>query len=125
MTAEQKPLPTELVDALQADYTKPECLIGQNGILKQLTKVLVERALQAGSTDHLGHCKNELVANETGNTRNGRSKKTLKGNFGELSVEIPRDRAGTFKPQIITKHQTRWSGFDDKILSLLRGLEAA
>ena len=118
MTVEQKPLPTELIDALLADYKKPEDLIGQNGILKQLTKALVERALQAELTDHLGHGKNQLVANETGNTRNGRSKKTLKGDFGELPIEIPRDRAGTFEPQIITKHQTCWSGFDDKILSL-------
>jgi len=118
MTIEKKPLPTELIDALLADYKKPEDLIGQDGILKQLTKALVERALQAELTEHLGHGKNQLVANEAGNTRNGRSKKTLKGDFGELPIEIPRDRAGTFEPQIITKHQTRWSGFDDKILSL-------
>jgi putative transposase len=118
MTVEQKPLPNELIDALLADYKKPEDLIGQNGLLKQLTKALVERALQAELTDHLGHGKNELVANETGNTRNGRSKKTLKGDFGELPIDVPRDRAGTFEPQIITKHQTRWSGFDDKIVSL-------
>ena len=114
MSVEQKPLPTELIDALLADYKKPEDLIGQNGILKQLTKALVERALQAELTDHLGHGKNQLVANETGNTRNGLSKKTLKGDFGELPIEIPRDRAGTFEPQIITKHQTRWSGVTDR-----------
>ena len=101
MTVEKKPLPTELIDALLADYKKPEDLIGQNGLLKQLTKALVERALQAEMTDHLGHGKNQLVANEAGNTRNGRSKKTLKGDFGELPIEIPRDRAGTFEPQII------------------------
>ena len=118
MTVEQKPLPSDLIDALLADYKKPEDLIGQNGLLKQLTKALVERALQAEMTDHLGHGKNQLVANEAGNTRNGRSKKTLKGDFGELPIEIPRDRAGTFEPQLIGKHQTRWSGFDDKILSL-------
>lgn len=107
MTVEKKPLPTELIDALLANYKKPEDLIGQDGILKQLTKALVERALQAELTDHLGHSKHQLVANEAGNTRNGRSKKTLKGDFGELPIEIPRDRAGTFEPQIITKHQTR------------------
>jgi putative transposase len=118
MTVEMKPLPAELIDALLADYKRPEDLIGQNGLLKQLTKALVERALQAEMTDHLGHSKNELVANEAGNTRNGRSKKTLKGDFGELPIEVPRDRAGTFEPQLIGKHQTRWSGFDDKILSL-------
>ncbi len=75
MTVQQKPLPPELLDALLADYKKPEDLIGQNGILKQLTKALVECALQAELTDHLGHGKNELVTNETGNTRNGCRKK--------------------------------------------------
>ena len=86
--------------------------------MKQLTKAPVERALQAELTDHLGYDKNQVVANEAGNTRNGHSKKTLKGDFGELPTEIPRDRIGTFEPQLITKYQTRWSGFDDKILSL-------
>ncbi|WP_210542885.1 IS256 family transposase [Rhodoferax sp. PAMC 29310] len=118
MTVEMKPLPAELIDALLADYKKPEDLIGQNGLLTQLTKALVERALQAELTGHLGHGKNQLVANEAGNTRNGCSKKTLKGDFGQLPIEIPRDRAGTFELQLLGKHQTRWSGFDDKILSL-------
>jgi len=98
MTVEMKPLPSDLIDALLADYKKPEDLIGQNGLLKQLTKALVERALQAEMTDHLGHGKNQLVANEAGNTRNGRSKKTLKGDFGELPIEIPRDRAARSSP---------------------------
>jgi len=68
--------------------------------------------------DHLGHGKNEPVENLAGNTRNGKSKKTLKSEFGELPIEVPRDRHGTFEPQLIPKHQTRWAGFDDKILSL-------
>lgn len=108
----------ELIDSLLADYKKPEDLIGENGLLKQLTKKLVERALQAEMAEHLGHAKHEAVANPAGNTRNGKSKKTLKGDFGELPIEIPRDRHGSFEPQIITKHQTRWAGFDEKILSL-------
>ena len=108
----------ELIDSLLADYKKPEDLIGENGLLKLLTKKLVERALQAEMAEHLGHAKNDTVANPTGNTRNGKSKKTLKGDFGELPIEIPRDRHGSFEPQIVTKHQTRWSGFDEKILSL-------
>jgi len=53
-----------------------------------------------------------------GNNRNGTSRKTLKGEFGELPIEIPRDRHGSFEPQLIAKYQTRWTGFDDKILSL-------
>lgn len=108
----------ELIDSLLADYKKPEDLIGENGLLKLLTKKLVERALEAEMADHLGHAKHETVANVAGNTRNGKSKKTLKGDFGELPIEIPRDRHGSFEPQIVTKHQTRWAGFDDKILSL-------
>lgn len=78
-------------------------------LIKQLAKALVERALQAESTDHLGHDKNQLVANETGNPRNGRSQKTPRGDFGELPIEIPRDRADTFEPQPITKHQSACS----------------
>ena len=119
----ETPFPNELIDALLGDYQKPEDLIGENGLLKQLTKALVERALQAEMTEHLGHDSNQFVVNETGNTRNGNSSKTLKGDFGALPITIPRDRAGTFEPQIVGKHQTRWTGFDDKILSLYaRGL---
>lgn len=113
-----KPLPTGLIDSLLADYKKPEDLIGEHGLLKQLTKALVERALQAEMAEHLGHDKHETVNNATGNTRNGKSRKTLKGEFGELPIEIPRDHEGSFEPLIISKHQTRWAGFDDKILSL-------
>lgn len=113
-----KPLPTGLIDSLLADYKKPEDLIGEHGLLKQLTKALVERALQAEMAEHLGHDKHETVNNATGNTRNGKSRKTLKGEFGELPIKIPRDREGSFEPLIISKHQTRWAGFDDKILSL-------
>ena len=108
----------ELIDSLLADYKKPEDLIGENGLLKLLTKKLVERAQQAEMAEHLGHAKHESVANPAGNTRNGTSRKTLKGDFGELPIEIPRDRHGSFEPQIVTKHQTRWAGFDEKILSL-------
>lgn len=118
MTVAKKAVPKELLDSLLADYRKPEDLIGENGLLKQLTKLLVEKALEAEMADHLGHGKNEPVENLSGNTRNGKSRKTLKGEFGELPIEIPRDRHGTFEPQLIPKHQTRWTGFDDKILSL-------
>lgn len=118
MTVSPKALPTELIDGLLAGYQKPEDLIGENGLLKQLTKALVERALEAEMAEHLGHARNEPVANPAGNTRNGKSRKTLKGEFGELPIEVPRDRHGSFEPQLIPKHQTRWTGFDDKIISL-------
>jgi putative transposase len=100
----------ELIDQLLAGYKKPEDLIGENGLLKQLTKRLVERALEAEMTEHLGHAKNANVANAAGNARNGKSKKTLKGDFGELPIDIPRDRHASFEPQIVPKHQTRCSG---------------
>ena len=119
MTEEAKRVvPKELIDSLLAGYKKPEDLIGENGLLKQLTKLLVEKALDAEMTEHLGHDKNHPIQNSLGNARNGKSKKTLKGDFGELPIDIPRDRQGSFEPQLIPKHQTRWTGFDDKILSL-------
>ena len=108
----------ELLDSLLADYKTPEDLIGEGGLLKQLTKRLVERALQTEMVEHLGYAKHESVAHPTGNTRNGTSKKTLKGELGALQIEVPRDRNGSFEPRLIPKHQTRWTGFDDKILSL-------
>lgn len=58
------------------------------------------------------------MVNSSGNTRNGKSKKTLKGEFGELPIEVPCDRHGSFEPQLINKHQTHWGDFDDKIISL-------
>ena len=118
MTTKKHEVPQELLASLLADYKKPEDLIGENGLLMQLTKLLVERALDAELTEHLGHERNEAVANPAGNTRNGKSRKTLKGDFGELPIEVPRDRHGSFEPQLIPKHQTRWAGFDDKIISL-------
>jgi putative transposase len=111
-------IPEELLSRLLSSYQKPEDLIGENGLLKQLTKLLVEKALDAEMTEHLGHDKHEPVANLAGNTRNGRSRKTLKGDFGEMPIEVPRDRQGTFEPQLVPKHQTRWNGFDARILSL-------
>ncbi len=102
-----KALPADLIDRLLADYKKPEDLIGKDGLLKQLTKALVERALLAEMADHLGHGKNEPVENTAGNTRNGKNQKTLKGDFGDLPIAIPRDRHGSFEPQLIPKHQTR------------------
>jgi transposase-like protein len=124
-TKRAKPDPEllKLADSLLANYKKPADLIGENGLLKQLTKMLVERALETEMTEHLGHEKSESVTNTSGNTRNGHSAKTLQGDFGELPLDIPRDRQGVFEPQLVAKHQTRWTGFDDKIISLYaRGL---
>jgi putative transposase len=107
-----------LIDKLLADYEGPEDLIGEQGLLKQLTKALVERAMHAELTHHLGYSKNDPLGRGSGNSRNGTSSKTLKGDFGEAAIEVPRDRNGTFEPKIVPKHQTRFTGFDDKILSM-------
>lgn len=108
----------EILDQLIADYKKPEDLIGENGLLKQLTKALLERAMQAEMTAHLGYEKHAPSENSKENTRNGSYKKTIKGNFGEMPVSVPRDRKSTFEPIIIPKGESRFSGFDDKIISM-------
>jgi putative transposase len=107
-----------LLDELLKDYQKPEDILGDNGLLKQLTKAVLERAMHAELTHHLGYDKHDAKGNNSGNSRNGKSKKTLKGDFGNLPIEVPRDRNATFEPQIVPKGQTRFEGFDDKILSL-------
>jgi len=98
----------ELIDKLLEDYQKPEDLIG----------VIVERALQAELTTHLGYEKHSPEGHLSGNSRNGVSTKQLKGNFGEVQIEVPRDRQASFEPKLVAKEQTRFAGFDDKILSL-------
>jgi putative transposase len=108
-----------VVDSLLAEHGKrPQDIAGENGWLRQLTKAILERALDAELTEHLGYKKHDPAGYKSGNSRNGKTKKTLKGDFGELELETPRDRNATFEPQIVAKNQTRWTGFDDKILSL-------
>jgi putative transposase len=108
----------DLLDQLIKDYKKPEDLIGENGLLKQLTKRLLERAMQAEMTDHLGYEKHAPNGKNSGNSRNGGYKKTITGDFGKLEITTPRDRNSTFEPVILPKGETRFSGFDDKIISM-------
>ena len=108
----------KLIDTLLADYKTPEDIIGKHGLLKQLTKKLLERAMQAEMTEHLGYEKHDQAGNNSGNSRNGKTTKALKGDFGEMPLETPRDRNGTFEPKIVAKGQTRFTGFDDKIVSM-------
>jgi len=106
----QKPTEKELldglVDRLLKDYKKPEEIIGENGLLKQLIKAVLERAMNAELTHHLGYEKHDPAGYRSGNSRNGTSGKTLKGDFGELEIEVPRDRNSSFEPQVLPKHQT-------------------
>jgi putative transposase len=114
----QNPTEEELLDKLLKDYKKPEDILGEQGLLKRLSKAILERALGAELTDHLGYEKHDPAGYGSGNVRNGTTDKTLKGKNGEITIEVPRDRKGSFEPQIVKKHQTRFDGFDDKILSM-------
>ena len=111
-------IPKDLLDALRKDYKNPEDLIGETGLLKQLTKQLLERAMQAEMTDHLGYEKNAPANKKTNNTRNGSYKKLVKGEFSNLDIDVPRDRDSSFEPIILPKGQSRFTGFDDKIIAL-------
>lgn len=96
----------------------PEEILGEEGVLKQLTKRLVERALEGEMTTHLGYEKHSPEGKNTGNSRNGKSQKHVKGEFGEVELEVPRDRNGEFEPQLVKKGQRRLPGFDEKVIAL-------
>ena len=108
----------EVLNELLKEYQKPEDLLGKNGLLKQLQKRLLEKAMGAELTVHLGYDKHDPAGKNTGNSRNGTSPKTIKGEFGNLDLAAPRDRNGTFEPQIVAKGQRRFEGFDQAIISL-------
>lgn len=108
----------EILDELIKDYKNPEDLIGEQGLLKQLTKALLERAMEAELTHELGYEKNSRSGGRTLNRRNGSSSKTVRSKHGEVALEVPRDRDSEFEPVLIKKHQRRFDGFDDLILSL-------
>ena len=108
----------EVLDELLKGIRTQDDLAGPNGLLKALTKALVERALEGELTHHLGYEKNDPVGYGNGNSRNGKSRKTLKSEQGEVQIAVPRDRQGSFEPQLVRKHQTRWDGLDEKIIAL-------
>ena len=106
----------ELLEELLKDYKSPEDLLGQGGLLKELTKALVEKALDGELTHHLGYPKHS--SSKSDNARNGKSKKGLLTDHGRMEIVSPRDRNGSFEPELVKKRQTRFDGFDDKILSM-------
>jgi putative transposase len=105
------------LDELLAGKSTGE-MVGPEGLLKQLTKALLERAMNAELTHHLGYEKHELGGRGSGNNRNGKSRKTVQGEFGAVEVAVPRDRNGSFEPKILPKHERRFTGFDEKIVSM-------
>jgi putative transposase len=116
-------LPDEVIDELLAGRKTEEQIVGPGGLLSQLTKRVVERAMEVELTDHLGYEPHQEPAGGAGNTRNGSTPKTLSTEHGPVEIKTPRDRRGTFEPKIVRKRQRRFEGFDDKILALYsRGL---
>src|SRR5207302_10335463 len=111
-------LPDELVDELLAGAKTEEEIVGPGGLLSQLTKRLVERAMEVELTDHLGYEPHQEPPGGAGNTRNGSTPKTLVTEHGPVDIRTPRDREGTFEPKLVRKRQRRFEGFDDKILAL-------
>src|SRR5215471_5755666 len=113
----------EVIEELLQGYRSPEDLLGEEGLFKELKKRLLERALGAELTEHLGYEKGDPAGRGSGNSRNGYSSKTVIGDDGPIDLAVPRDRNSSFEPQIVAKGQTRIEGFDDRIISLYaRGL---
>src|SRR6266511_3213273 len=116
-------LSEEVIDRLLAGARTEEEIVGPGGVLAQLTKRLVERALSVELTEHLGYEPHQEPPGGTGNTRNGSTPKTLQTEQVPVEIRTPRDRQGSFEPQLVRKGQRRFQGFDDKILALYsRGL---
>jgi len=118
MQNKKRDLLDELIREHLAEGKNPKELLEEGGLLKQLTKQLVQKCLEAEMDTHLGYEKNERAGKGSENRRNGYSKKTLKSEQGEINLGIPRDRAGEFEPQIVSKHQTRLAGLDSKVIAL-------
>ena len=111
-------LSDEVIDELLAGARTEEEIVGPGGVLARLTKRLVERAMSAELSEHLGYEPHQEPPGGVGNTRNGSTPKTLATEQGPVRIETPRDRKGSFEPQIVRKGQRRFQGFDDKILAL-------
>jgi putative transposase len=111
-------LSDELIDELLAGARSEEEIVGPGGLLADLTRRLVERAMAAELTEHMGYERHAEPPGGTGNTRNGTTPKTLQTEHGPVQIRQPRDRDGSFEPPIVRKGQRRFEGFDDKIVAM-------
>jgi Transposase, Mutator family len=108
-------LADELLGKAQAEGV---ALLGPDGLLSQVTKAVLERALAEEMTGHLGYDKHDAAGRGSGNNRNGSTGKTVLTDIGAVDLAVPRDRNGTFEPQIVRKGQTRLKGFNERIIAL-------
>jgi len=115
---EHSGIPADLLDELLKDYEKPEDLLGKDGIFDQLKKAVMERALGAELTEHLGYEEGDPSGKGSGNSRNGYGKKRVTTDSSQVEIEVPRDREGSFEPRLVRKRQTRLPGFDEKVISM-------
>src|ERR1051326_843301 len=111
------PIRRELIDELLKDAENPQDILGEDGLLKELSKAVIERALEAELDTQLGYAKHSRQQKSSSNARNGHSQKTLKGEAGQMEIAVPRDRQAEFEPQLIKKGQTRLAGLDEKIIA--------
>ncbi|WP_218313331.1 IS256 family transposase [Alteromonas antoniana] len=112
------PISDKLIDQLLEGCNSPDDILGEAGLLKQLTKKVAERALNAEMEQHLGYAKHAPEGKNSGNSRNGKSSKKVRSVHGEIDLDIPRDRNGSFEPQLVKKGDKQLNGFDDRIISL-------
>ena len=109
-------IPEALLDQLLAQVDDPKELLGSGGLLRSLMGRLVEKSLEVELTQHLRYDKGDERAGD--NARNGSTPKTLITEAGKVAVRVPRDRDGSFEPELVRKHQRRLEGFDERILAL-------
>jgi putative transposase len=112
------PISEKLIDQLLEGCDSPEDILGEAGLLKQLTKKVAERALEAEMEAHLGYAPNDAAGNNSGNSRNGKTKKTVRSTNGDVELDIPRDRNGSFDPKLVRKGERQLNGFDERIVAL-------
>lgn len=108
----------EMLDELLGSVKTQDDLFGKDGLMKQISKRFMERLLEMEMTNHLGYMKHAVEGQNSGNSRNGKTKKIVKTSNGALEIEVPRDRKSEFEPILVEKRQSHLKGLDDQVLSL-------
>ena len=117
-TVREKDFIDQILDAVEVKGPRREEVLGQNGLLKQLTGRLLNKILEAEMEEHIGYKKNSNDGDNSGDSRNGYSEKTVLTENQSAVIKVPRDRAGTFEPQIIPKYEKRIPIFNEQIISM-------